>query len=206
MIRVMTEMIHIKPSPAVRGSDVYENEQPKMVVHLSEFLIDKFPVTNSDFARFIEAGGYNLAKYWLPAGYKFISENKIQQPLYWTDNSFNGDHQPVTGISWWEASAYAKFTDKILPTEAQWEYAAGFGERMYPWGNSTPSMSHANFAPGCEPAELRRRTERVDFHHDGVSASGCWDMAGNVGEWCLDNYAPDYSWDETGVDPVYIFF
>lgn len=199
----MSEMITLKPLPAKRGSVLYENEQPIKVIHLSPFMIDKFPVTNLEFAEFVNAEGYSQPKFWFEAGYRFIKQYKIQQPLYWNDSSFNGSNQPVTGISWWEAMAFAKFLGKELPTEAQWEYAAGLGKNKYPWGQAKPNSTYANFAPGCEPVELNRRTENVDFFPKGVAASGCWDMAGNVGEWCLDNYSSNYSWDKASVDPVY---
>lgn len=111
---------------------------------------------------------------------------------------------PVTGVSWWEAKAYAKFVGKELPTEAQWEYAAGFGNRTYPWGEDLPTQSHANFAPGCEPLELDRRATEVTELDSNLSASGCRDMAGNIGEWCVDNFSLNYDWDTTGLDPIYI--
>ena len=109
----------------------------------------------------------------------------------------------MTGVSWWEALAFARFEGKTLPTEAQWEYMASGGVNSYPWGNVPPDLSKANYAEGCEPRELNRRSTPVKHFSQSRSHCGCWDVAGNVGEWCLDNYSKTYGWDNKMIDPMH---
>lgn len=73
----------------------------------------------------------------------------------------------------------------------------------YPWGEEAPTLDHANFAPGCEPVE--RKPTPVEAHAKNVSPFGCIDMAGNLAEWCLDNYWPNYGYEGAeGPDPIYV--
>src|SRR5699024_7314860 len=110
-----------------------------------------------------------------------------------------------TGISWWEAKAFATFFGKDLPTEAQWEYACkGMDLRRFPWGNEEPTFNHANYAIDCDPTELNRSSTSVYEFPKNKSYFGCLDMAGNLAEWCLDNASINYKWDTTGMDPLYI--
>ncbi|ANQ20231.1 TPA: formylglycine-generating enzyme family protein [Vibrio alginolyticus] len=201
----LIEMVLVSGSPYQRGSDLSPDEQPVSLVTLSDFFIDVHPVTNEEFAVFVNQKGYERAEYWSEEGFKFIQENEITEPLYWRNPKWNGAKQPVTGISWYESEAYANFVGKELPTEAQWEFAAkGNDNRLYPWGDSQPSPSIANYAPDCEPLEFDRRSTEWDAHPQNRSPFGCMDMGGNLAEWCQDNYQPDYSWDKTHSDPVYI--
>lgn len=197
-------MILVKAARFERGSTRFPNEGPVINVRLSPFMIDIFPATNSDFSEFIASGSYRERSLWSEEGWLFINGNRISYPNYWNDPCWNHADMPVTGVSWWEAMAYAKYRGKSLPTEAQWEYAAGFGLRTYPWGEDFPSPKHANYAPGCEPSRLNRRATLVNALPFNTSASGCRDMAGNVAEWCLDNASDSYEWDQTGVNPLYI--
>jgi len=198
------DMIRLDGARFHRGSNLFSNEAPVREVSLSPFWIDRYPVTNAQFARFIEADGYLNSGLWTDLGWEFITSRSIREPNYWTDPLWNAPDRPVTGVGWWEAMAYACFVGKALPSEAQWEYAAGFGERTYPWGESSPTDVHANFAPGCEPDELDRQSMPVDHYALNLAPSGCRDMSGNIGEWCLDNASPDHAWDKSGVNPVFI--
>ncbi|RYB05217.1 formylglycine-generating enzyme family protein [Lichenibacterium ramalinae] len=198
------DVIELQSDGFLRGSPLCPNEQPVRLVRLAPFRIDRYPVTNRQFQRVLEAGLYQNASLWSEAGWAFIQRNRIGRPNYWNDDHWNQPSQPVTGISWWEALAYSHFMGKTLPTEAQWEYAAGFGKRRFPWGDAEPTPEHANYAPGCEPAELNRRSMPVDHYSLNIASSGCRDMAGNLGEWCIDNTSPDYSWDTDGRDPVHL--
>ncbi|APW45674.1 formylglycine-generating enzyme family protein [Rhodoferax antarcticus] len=197
------DMVYIAPAIFCRGSSIYTNEGPIKKIALSGFWIDRFPVTNERYTKFILADGYSRREFWTDQGWDFVTSLDEQKPLYWNDFNWNQPKQPVTGVSWWEAIAFSKFEGKSLPTEAQWEYAACGGIDLYPWGNERPTESLANFAPGCEPAELNRRSTSVDAHPLAVSRNGCHDMAGNLNEWCLDNISPDYRWDEFKIDPIY---
>jgi len=115
-----------------------------------------------------------------------------------TGRSKPGDHwgrgnQAVINVSWNDAKAFCDWLsqktgkDIHLPTEAQWEKAArGTDQRRYPWGNSSPDCSKANYKP-CGTG-----TKPVGSHPLGVSPYGVHDMAGNVIEWCSDWYSSDY--------------
>lgn len=96
------------------------------------------------------------------------------------------------------------FEKKTLPTEAQWEYMAGGGKNKYPWGNQEPKLSMANYAESCEPVELKRASTPVDAFPNSVSHCGCWDVAGNLNEWCLDNSSPNYEWDLNHLNPIFV--
>ena len=100
---------------------------PAHEVFLDSFYIDKYEVTNSQFKLFIEDNGYCDSSYWTPAGWRFIVKNEILEPRYWNDENFgiNQPNKPVVGVSWHEGYAYAKWAKKRLPTEAEWEKAAG---------------------------------------------------------------------------------
>lgn len=200
----MINMTLISGEKFTRGSLESPDEMPLMQVKLDPFFMDVKPVTNEDFQVFIEQGGYQEADLWSSEGLEFISQLGIKEPLYWNDPNWNQADQPVTGISWHEAVAYAKFVGKSLPTEAQWEFAAkGNDNRKYPWGNAEASLLLANFAPDCEPTELNRRSTPWHAHIQNRSPFGCIDMAGNLAEWCQDNYSPNYNWDQSGINPLY---
>jgi len=160
-----------------------EHEKPQRLVWLSAYLIDIFPVTNERYRLFMEAGGYREEKWWTAEGWKWRVASKIEQPLAWKRKGWNRLKQPVAGVSWYEADAYARWAGKRLPTEAEWEKAArGVDGRTYPWGEEVPSRELANFhnIVGC--------TTDVDRYPLGRSPYGCYDMSGNVNNWCQDWY------------------
>ena len=94
------------------------------------------------------------------------------------------DDHPVTQVSYNDALAYCEWKGKDLPTEAQWEKAARGSEgNEYPWGNSEPDDTLANYD------DIIGTTTAVDLYQKGRSAYGVYDMAGNVNQWCKDFYA-----------------
>jgi formylglycine-generating enzyme required for sulfatase activity len=102
-----------------------------------------------------------------------------------------GDH-PVANVSWYEAMAYAAWLGGTLPTEAQWEFAARGSEgRPYPWGDDRPTRSRANYASGGSGAAAG--TTAVGSYPEGATPDGIQDLAGNVWEWCRDEFSPDGS-------------
>ena len=193
-----SEMIHI---PATEFSMGYEDEEPEHNVVLSEFLIDKYPVTNQQFYKFIESGGYQFQGFWSDAGWQWRVNNSILQPALWNDEKFNHPLFPVVGVSWYEAMAYAAWVGKHLPTEAQWELAAkGTSSNPFPWGSEAPCAEKANYR-----SQFKCLTP-VNQFEETSSEWGCVDMAGNTWEWCYDWYDDNYytvSPRENPVGPAY---
>ena len=143
------------------GESKNETEKPRHRVYVATFYIDKFPVTNEKYLKFIEATGN-------------------PEPPFFKDPTYNNATQPVVGVSWYDAMEYAKWAQKRLPTEAEWEKAAkGESGLTFPWGDEF-SAERANVDFFLD------RTSPVDQFSDGAGTYGCFDMIGNVWEWCLD--------------------
>jgi formylglycine-generating enzyme required for sulfatase activity len=160
-----------------------EHEKPERRVHLATYWIDIYPVTNGRFGLFLAAGGYDNAAYWSEAGWAWKSRRRVRQPRMWAEAGWDGADQPVAGVSWYEADAYARWAGRRLPTDAEWEKAArGSDGRRYPWGDDWPTADRANFN------DLVGRTTPVGLYLAGVSPYGCHDMAGNVNNWTSDWY------------------
>lgn len=181
----------------------FDNEKPAHQVYLQDFLIDRAPVRNGDYLEFVSAGGYQDFRWWHSAGWEKISQEEWQAPLYWeqTDGQwmirdFAGLHyvadklsEPVSHVSFLEASAYAKWAGKRLPTEAEWEKAACFSpafnsKQEFPWGEDRPDAAAANLFEngfwGVAP---------IGSFPAGQSAYGCQQMIGDVWEWTTSDYA-----------------
>jgi serine/threonine-protein kinase len=144
-----------------------ESEKPRHRVVLPTYYMDKHPVTNQMY-------------------YSFMKDTGHPEPTFWSDPKFNHPQQPVVGVSWDDAMAYAKWANKRLPTEAEWERAAkGTKNLIYPWGNSfSPGMANIDFTMD--------RTSPVGKFSGGIGDFGCLDMIGNVWEWCFDWYDEKY--------------
>lgn len=171
------------------GGD-HPGEGPAMEVEVPAFAIDRCMVSNRDYARFIAGGGYTRQELWLPEALEWLAANNIEGPAYWQDERFNAPDQPVTGVSFYEASAYAAWCGGRVPTEVEWERAARGGDgRIYPWGNEEPDEERAHFAPGFVPVAFG--TTPVDDKPGGDSPWGCRQMAGNLFEWCFDFFHAD---------------
>lgn len=171
--------------------DFFHAEQPQHAVSLPAFYMDRYPVTNAQYAAFIAATGHPNPKYWTSA------------PHIGTEESFpigakHGTH-PVVGVSYADAVAYCEWAGKRLPTEAEWEKAArgGLVNQNYPWGNE-PSRNHANTAGAWGKDKWLWTSPVGDFPPNGYGLS---DMAGNVFEWCADWYASDYYQRTQGENP-----
>lgn len=156
------------------------------------YRIAKYPVTNAQFTKFIEAGGYRQQRWWTEAGWKHREKDKWAEPRYWQDAKWNGAEQPVVGVSWYEAIAFCLWLsdmtgEKImLPTENQWQYAAqGDDGRVYPWGSEWDCEKCNN---SVEPCKSETTTLVRQYEGKGDSPFGVVDMAGNVWEWCLTDY------------------
>ena len=179
------------------------------VYPVAPFAIAKYPLTNAQFAPFIEAGGYKEKKWWTEAGWEAreqgwdwnSKESKWKptgqpwtEPRYWTDKKWTGKDQPVVGVSWYEAVAYCVWLSEqsgqkiMLPAEAQWQYAAqGDDGREYPWGKEWDCQRCNNSVKPCDSKGTTLVTA-YEGKAKGDSPFGVVDMAGNVWEWCLTEY------------------
>lgn len=185
---------------AAPGSDfVFDNEKWAHEVKLHPFRIARAPVTNGEYAAFVDAGGYSHREWWSEDGWAWRSRENLQAPKYWTrqDGRWAGRRfdrvmalrpdEPVIHVSWHEAEAYCRYVNRRLPTEAEWEYAASFDgdarqKRLYPWGHVQPDAMHANLEG--------TGVSVVDAYPDGDAASGCRQLIGNVWEWTASTFAP----------------
>ena len=138
-------------------------------IHINAFYIDKYPVTNAEFKRFIE-----LTQYHPKDDLNFLRD--------WKDGNYPAgwDNKPVTWVSREDAQAYASWAGKRLPHEWEWQYAAqGDDTRLYPWGNEW----NASAVPVPDKSRTMRGPDPVDAHPEGASPYGVMDMVGNVWQW-----------------------
>lgn len=197
-------MVHVREGyfeMGARGrSFAYDNEYPAREIFLPAFKLDRLLTTNEEYAHFIEEGGYERREFWSDEGWEYRHRENWTSPLYWRRDGerwlvrtmFEEQElpplHPVTGVSWYEAEAYAKFMGKRLPTEAEWEKAASWDEaqsrkRRFAWGDETPGEAQANFGNRCWG------TTAVGGFPAGASPYGCLDMTGNVWEWTSNSFA-----------------
>ncbi|MBI3639302.1 MAG: ergothioneine biosynthesis protein EgtB [Thaumarchaeota archaeon] len=178
----------------------YDIELPEHKVYLNSYAMDVFPVTNSEFLKFIEDGGYGDYRFWLSDGWEAVKKNNWEAPMYWQKeddkwikDDFRGKtkinpNEPVCNVSFYEADAYCKWANKRLPTEAEWEKAACWNEEkkvktVYPWGNEPPTENHANLLESY----LWSPTE-IGSYPLGKSRYGCHQMMGDVWEWTSSEF------------------
>ncbi len=162
------------------------NEHPPHTVDLDAFYIDQYEVTVERYRR-------------------FMAQMNRAKPEYWDQMDLSRDaKKPVMGTDWHDAQAYCEWAGKRLPTEAEWEKAArGTDVRTYPWGESTPNSSTANFGKSLEDPEnvYAKKLKAVGSYELGKSPYEAYDMAGNVWEWVADWYDTNYYKDSPRKNP-----
>lgn len=186
---------------------VFDNEKWAHPVEIRPFAISRAPVTQAEFAAFVDDGGYRRRDVWDAKGWEWREAAGADRPMYWRKDGgawlrrdFNEwvplePHRPVLHVNWFESEAFCRWAGRRLPSEAEWEVAAsaepdssGHGladrKRRFPWGESAPTPARANLdwaAMGCAD---------VGDHSDGDSAFGCRQMIGNVWEWTSTPFLP----------------
>jgi formylglycine-generating enzyme required for sulfatase activity len=172
------------------SNDGYSDEQPVHTVYLDAFYIDKYEVTNAQYAALLSAMGNQEEGGWFWYLGRGQDARIRQVGGTWQAEAGYKDH-PVVDVTWYGARAYCAWAGKRLPTEAEWEKAArGTDGRTYPWGDQAPDCSRANFVWLDVPCVSD--TSRVGSYPSGASPCGALDMAGNVDEWVNDWYQNDY--------------
>ncbi len=171
------------------------------VFDVPAFKIARYPVTNAQFRKFVDAKGYDNQSWWTSDGWKAHVAEGWTQPRYWEDaqyEPFNRPDHPVVGVSWFEAVAFCRWSSAVtggkimLPTEQMWQRAAqGDTTWAYPWGdrwdgtrcqNSVSPMSSKHTSPVTQYAGKSSEPGKGD------SPLGVSNMAGNIWEWCLTEY------------------
>jgi formylglycine-generating enzyme required for sulfatase activity len=175
------QLIPIPAGPFLMGDNLDENNI------VEPFAIGRTPVTNAQFRLFWKDGGYGekWRRCWTAAGWAWRERSSVTAPRFLEDPAYNLPNQPLTGVSWYEAVAYANWlaeqTERPyrLPTEAEWERAARHTDgRTYPWGEDW-----RDGIANTEEAGLGRPCAVGIFPSDR-SEPGLMDLAGNVNEWC----------------------
>ena len=199
-------MVYFKGGSFLMGSTTGSpQEQPVHQVEVKSFRIDKHPVTVIEFRRFIEQTGYktDADKFGDSGVFDFNTSNWTLAPgANWQyplgkGSSLAADDYPVTHVSWNDATAYAAWVGKRLPTEAEWEYAArcyGKSNDKFSWGNELMKDGKylANVWQGQDlttkqGADGFEMTSPVGYY--GETPCGLTDMGGNVWNWCSDVYS-----------------
>ena len=172
------------------GSDPPEgqdNEHPLRRAATGTYEIGETPVTNAEFASFVTGRLYLDRSVWGETGWAWREANRVVAPRFWDDPAWReylGPDQPVVGVSWYEAEAFARWQGGRLPTEPEWERAARGDEgRRFPWGDEwVPAFAAHRGGLRC--------TRPVKSIPENRSPHGLYDCAGNVWEWCADAYGP----------------
>jgi iron(II)-dependent oxidoreductase len=180
------------------GNDfVFDNEKWAHPVIVGAFRIARAPVTNEEYARFVDAGGYEERGFWSEAGWIWRMRAAATRPVYWerVDGAWRvrvydrleplQPHRPVIHVCWYEAQAYCRWARRRLPSEAEWELAASTPDKhRFPWGSEPPRRQHA-----CLDGRYGGSVD-VGCFPDGDSAYGCRQMMGNVWEWTASDFQP----------------
>ncbi|HHO58727.1 MAG TPA: ergothioneine biosynthesis protein EgtB [Thiotrichales bacterium] len=188
---------------ADKNSDFcFDNEKWQHPVDIKPFAIARAATTYSQYAEFVDAGGYLDKQYWDEEGWRWLQESKMTAPGGWQKDAQGNwlirhfdqweplrPHAAVIHISWYEACAWCRWANRRLPTEAEWECAAAGipgsdRKNRYPWGEEAPSEKTANLDGRA------LRTIDVGALPDSDSAYGCRQMLGNVWEWTADTFNP----------------
>ena len=183
---IILDPIGSLPKNMVHVSSGEVNALGPAPIQLDEFLVDKYEVTNLEFKKFIDAGGYREPKYWKfpftkhgraltfdQAMALFVDKTDRNAPSTWDLGNFPAgqENYPVGGVSWYEAAAYAEFVGKSLPTVHHW-YQASSSDMF------SGILNASNFS-GKGPAPVGS--------YAGLGLYGTYDMAGNVKEWCFNS-------------------
>jgi iron(II)-dependent oxidoreductase len=185
--------------PRDTGAFGWDNEYEQTSVFVPRFSIDPYKITHEQYFEFVSEGGYENPSFWTDDGWNWRTQGNVTQPVFWK-RSGNGWYYrtmfediplpmdwPVY-VSHAEASAYARWAGKTLPTEAQWHRAA-YGtpensERDYPWGREHPAPRYGNFDfASWDPVP-------VGAHPEGQSAWGVQGLLGNGWEWTSSPFEP----------------
>lgn len=179
----------------------YDNERPQHELDVAPFTIDVFPVSNADYLEFMRAGGYERRDLWSEAGWAWRNESQVDAPKYWMRDgndwcvrvmdrvtSVDAD-LPVCHVCYHEAEAFARFAGKRLPTELEWEVAAGWNAhagrmQAFPWGDAavTPKLANVD--------QLSFATAPLGAYPSNWSPLGCYGMIGDVWEWTSSDFQP----------------
>lgn len=201
---VTSREVRVPEGTSIMGTHhpwAYDNERAAHEVDLPPYWIDTTPVTNADYALFIEEGGYQDPRLWTEEGWRWRLEAGLSAPQYWRKagevwlRARFGQieevppDEPVQHVCWYEADAFARWAGKRLPTDAEWERAARWdpltGEsHHWPWGDTEPTTAHANLGQGL------LRPAAVGAYPAGVSPVGCHQMVGDVWEWTASDFGP----------------
>lgn len=185
---------------------VHDNEKWVHPVELAPFSVARAPVTQADYASFVDSGGYLQRALWSDEGWDWRIGAGAGAPVYWRRGQGGWQrrcfdewvplepHRPVSHVCFYEAEAYCRWAGRRLPTEAEWEAAAvgqpdgagglAFEKRRFPWGDQPIGAQHANL-------DWRDGgTVDVAAYAGGDSAFGCRQMIGNVWEWTASTFLP----------------
>ncbi|MBE7417116.1 MAG: ergothioneine biosynthesis protein EgtB [Ideonella sp.] len=199
---------------------VFDNEKWAHEIELAPFRIARAPVTQADFAAFVDAGGYLDRRLWSRAGWLWRGRAGAPHPVHWQ----RGDgtwlrrdfdrmvplepNRPVVHVNWHEAEAWCRWAQRRLPTEAEWERAAAAAgddrtrRARRPWGDAAPGTTPATTgasdpAADCTEAAARATLDALRLGCSDVadcaagdSAAGCRQMIGNVWEWTASPFYP----------------
>jgi gamma-glutamyl hercynylcysteine S-oxide synthase len=186
---------------------VFDNEKWAHPVEVAPFRMARAPVTNTEFALFVDDGGYERREFWSDEGWAWCEYVSAEHPVYWSRGEDGWTHrrfdkiellppyQPIMHINWYEAEAYSRWAGRRLPTEAEWELAASAEaspdgssitshKRLYPWGDELPAPRRANL-----DGRLLGPVDVAAFP-EGDSAFGLRQMIGNTWQWCYDTFGP----------------
>jgi iron(II)-dependent oxidoreductase len=176
---------------------VFDNEKWAHEVPVPDCSISRVPITNAEFALFVDTGGYARQACWSAQGWDWKERALANSPRYWAkcdgvwvERRFQrlsplDPDWPVMHVNWHEAKAYCRYAGRRLPTEAEWECAAcgpATKKPRYPWGDAEPANSLANLGSAGRVA--------VGAMADGDSPQGCRQLIGNVWEWTESAFLP----------------
>jgi gamma-glutamyl hercynylcysteine S-oxide synthase len=187
---------------------VFDNEKWAHPVELPPFAIARAPVTQAEFAAFVDDGGYRRRELWSDPGWRWREAVRAERPAYWERRGRDWarrdferivplePHRPMVHACWYEADAFCRWANRRLPTEAEWEAAAAgapgpdgrlaTAKRRFPWGDAPPSPDRAHLGAGA------RALQAIDVGAlpAGDSAFGCRQLLGNVWEWTASDFLP----------------
>lgn len=199
-----SRMIYIPGGTFLMGDDqgTSNDQKPATLIRLDPFYIDETEVTNAAYTKCVDAG---VCPRPDRAGATYYQS-------YFGDPAFND--YPVINVSWFDAQTFCEWRDARLPTEAEWEFAAGVDvvnetKYRYPWGDSFDGRKLNYCDTNCQRDDRDtdyddgyRDTAPVGSYPDGRSPSGVYDMQGNVMEWVADWYAFRYYREMTDTNPM----